>query len=640
MLFASRSLLQIITRDWKNISTDQRLELVRVIMQKLANIRDGDINQATSYITRSLIQVVSRITKLGWAGNEKHRAIFNDVVQFLQAGGPHAVLGLRVLSELVNEFDQGLTNSDAGRMNSQDRLAAQAFREQGGLTRAFKLALESVQRYHQNNERLLLKEALHTLHSCLSYDFVGNGQDDSDDVVSCLYIPLDWAEHVARAPAIHLFFDIYKRQWQVANESELDTSENSAASMCLQCIVLLVAVRRSVFDPDSRLDFLVALLEGTTTLMREKHGLSHSEACLHNLCRVLARIKNHFQLIDLSRPPQYRPWLEEFAKFTESVLGAWRSISTRSVHYLMRLWASLVLPTPYLQVRDGYRISAPTARDSASPAAATKANDKAPTYLTGLVVFVPGVVRAFVSTRADLCASAALAALDIDGGGAEAGDGGKGAFGAGIGGIEDDLLDDEGMLLEQLAPLSVLTRFRYGESAEGIATLFNDALNKRQQALMALTNAQLSGGSTDAINSAKIALTDSQARLAFLTYLIGAIVGGHVSRVSASVIERLDELNSELAALVFRMVIATQNAEDQIANQGQSSLALNFGFRTDAAWKLELAALYFFRCFQNLYIESRARDDADKSQRQKRTLGLVEDVNGFINLAWTTRKLT
>jgi len=211
---------------------------------------------------------------------------------------------------------------------------------------------------------------------------------------------------------------------------------------------------------------------------------------------------------------------------------------------------------------------------------------------------------------------------------------GYGSFGRGAGGIEDNPLDDEGMLLEQLTPLSNLARYRYSVSAGHTGELFLQALADRERAIgMLINNAENSNEAAEG----KMRLADAQARLAFLTYLVGAIVGGHVTRVSARAIERLEELNSELAALVFKMVTDSQRTEEAIQSRNQSPAVLIFGFGSNAGWRLELATLYFFRCFQTLYIESRAREDEIEKRGRHRSLELVEDAAGFINLSFMRR---
>ena len=605
LLFGAKGVLLVITADWRNTNSAQRIHLQRFLLQRLTRHVDP-----SNFITKALIHSLCRLTKLGWVSDPELRNITTEVVQFVNAGVPHAILGLRLLTELVGEFEMG-RNFVGGRIDLDGRIAAQAFREHSGLTKAFTIAYETVSKAFDAADSLsrenqwILKEALITLEACLAYDFVGTGYSESDDVVACLYIPMEWTKHIANSSALQTLFRIYQQQW---NQANTDISDEGAASTALQCIALLAATRRSVFDDQSRYDFLVALLEGSTVLMQKKIGLGQSEACLHHLCRLLSRMKSHFQLVELAKPQQYHLWLESLCSFTESVLSAWRSISSRSVHYLIRLWGALVLPTPYLRMRDGL----------------TPGKQGQPNYLVGLDNFVPRVVQAFVSSRSDMCSAIALEELGFD----TTNQGSSPGLGDGTGGIEDDPLDDEGMLLEQLAPLSTLARFRYSVSAPGIGELYVNALAQRTHAIT-----QLAQGSN---NETMKQLTDAQARLAFLTYVFGAIIGGHVTRVSARVIENLEELNAELAALVFRMIVESQRAEEAIMALGQQPSSLIF--HSSAGWQLELASLYFFRCFQTLYIESRAREDELADARMQQHRQMIEDASGFVTLTYAPRR--
>lgn len=95
----------------------------------------------------------------------------------------------------------------------------------------------------------------------------------------------------------------------------------------------------------------------------------------------------------------------------------------------------------------------------------------------------------------------------------------------------------------------------------------------------------------------------SQAVLTFLNYLIGSIIGSHVSRVSAAVIDSFDQTNVELASLVFSLINTMNSLSTDLLD-----------ISSDTGYKLEMSCLYFVKSFQNLYIESRARIEADKDR--------------------------
>ncbi len=191
LVFASQSILRILTRDHRNISNEALLNLRNFVLKALA--ADPDLSK---FMTRSLIHVLCKITKLGWCNDPKMRSLVEEIVQFLQAGTNFALLGLRLLTELVTEFDPGHLKVDISTVSS-NRRASQTFREHGSLTRAFRLALDSLQMAAQQPNlegRTILKEALRTLYTCLNYDFIGVGSDD--DHISCINIPSTWVSYL------------------------------------------------------------------------------------------------------------------------------------------------------------------------------------------------------------------------------------------------------------------------------------------------------------------------------------------------------------------------------------------------------------------------------------------------------------
>lgn len=270
LLYAINSLTQIVTKDWNSIRADVQQDLVSFLLTFLANTQSmsnptsgttsgnqqneatgesgvvnggvfsdkqvGSQNRALNvkFITKSMIKCLCRVIKQGWLQNESFRGIFAHIKQLLRSGSKaHCVLGLQILADLVAEFDltaqENVSNSIhsssvnfnsygygiVARYDTSKRMLSQAFREQNGLSQCFMLALEYTQQAQQDGDRDILKEALNTLHACLTYDFVGTGQESNDESVSCLYIPTEWADHIARAKSLRLIFQIYQMQWLV-----------------------------------------------------------------------------------------------------------------------------------------------------------------------------------------------------------------------------------------------------------------------------------------------------------------------------------------------------------------------------------------------------------------------------------------
>ena len=79
-----------------------------------------------SYVITALIQMLCRITKLGWFDSSGAlRKIVEQATTFLQESVQHCIIGLRLLNELVMEFN----HVSAQRTVSAHRKVAVSFRD-------------------------------------------------------------------------------------------------------------------------------------------------------------------------------------------------------------------------------------------------------------------------------------------------------------------------------------------------------------------------------------------------------------------------------------------------------------------------------------------------------------------------------
>jgi exportin-7 len=58
-----------------------------------------------SFVTKSLVQLLCRITKLSWNDNLAHREIFAEVSKFFQSTSQHYLLGVEIFKELVLDMN-------------------------------------------------------------------------------------------------------------------------------------------------------------------------------------------------------------------------------------------------------------------------------------------------------------------------------------------------------------------------------------------------------------------------------------------------------------------------------------------------------------------------------------------------------
>ena len=120
-LVASNSLIELITTHWNNLTIQQRIDVRNYILEYLAN---KGPNQS-DFVLGSLIQLVCRITKLGWFDDSTHRELTEDITKFLHASIDHCILGLKIFNALVEE----LNVPSKGRTLTQHRKTSVSFRD-------------------------------------------------------------------------------------------------------------------------------------------------------------------------------------------------------------------------------------------------------------------------------------------------------------------------------------------------------------------------------------------------------------------------------------------------------------------------------------------------------------------------------
>lgn len=102
------------------------------------------------FVATSLVQLLSRMTKLCWYDDDEYRKIVDNASRLLEkgsAGQPGLYLmGLKLLSMLVTEMNQ----PTSGRTLTQHRKIAVAFRDQA-LLKTFQLAQTAMKQLHRSN---------------------------------------------------------------------------------------------------------------------------------------------------------------------------------------------------------------------------------------------------------------------------------------------------------------------------------------------------------------------------------------------------------------------------------------------------------------------------------------------------------
>ncbi|XP_062814083.1 ran-binding protein 17 isoform X2 [Anolis carolinensis] len=312
-------------------------------IQQRMDIRNYILNYVASrpklalFVIQALVQVIAKITKLGWFDVQKDQLIFRDIItdvkKFLQGTVDHCIIGVMILSELTQEMNFMLAKP---------------------------LTLQDQQQ--QNLAMYLLKLVL----NCLNYDFIGSSADESADDLCTVQIPTNWRSIFLEPETLDLFFDLYHSLPPMLSQ------------LALSCLVQFASTRRSLFSNPERAKYLSNLIKGVKRILENPQGLS-DPGNYHEFCRFLARLKTNYQLGELVVVKDYPEVIRLIANFTITSLQHWE-FAPNSVHYLLTLWQRMVASVPFV------KSSEPHLLDTYAPEI-TKA------YITSRLESVPMVIR-------------------------------------------------------------------------------------------------------------------------------------------------------------------------------------------------------------------------------------------------------
>ena len=370
------------------------------------------------------------------------------------------------------------------------------------------------------------EQALALTVRCLNFDFIGTNPDESTEDVGTIQAPTSWRALLQDPATTELFFDFY------AN------TEPPRSSTAMESIILLASVRRSLFPTDKdRAAFLSLLINGIREMLSKQTGLMHQEN-YHQFCRLLGRLKANYQLSELVKADGYMEWLELAASFTVQSIRNWQ-YSTNSIHYLLSLWGRLVAAVPYVRPETGAQ---------------------------GHVDHLKKQVLMVVETYIESMLGSVETVLRSDG-------------------ALDNPLEDDGSLKEQMDRLPVICRFQYGPVAQMILGKFDPLLAQYQDLMGRMGNSPTSSAPADI--QQQMAILEGQ--LTWLTYMVGAIVGGH-SWSSAHVGEGEETIDASLSRRALQL---SQGLDYRLTSS-------NGAGRADP--QLELALLFYFQNFRRVYM--------------------------------------
>ncbi|KAF2537504.1 hypothetical protein F2Q68_00023235 [Brassica cretica] len=310
LMLASSSLLKQVTDH--SLPLNLRLDIRAYIVNYLAT-RGPEMQP---FVIASLIQLLCRLTKLGWLDGERFRDVVKESTNFLEQGSAdHYAIGLRILDQLVQEMNQIHISFELPSFVSMRSKVSACYRYTAG--RLQELALSLALR-------------------CVSFDFVGTSIDESTEEVGTVQIPTSWRSVLEDPSTLQIFFDYY------------GSTDSPLSKEALECLVRLASVRRSMFTDDAtRSKFLAHLMTGTKEILQTGKGLADHDN-YHVFCRLLGRFRLNYQLSELVKMDGYGDWIQLLAEFTLKSLQSWQWANS-SVYHLLGMWSRLVASVSYLK---------------------------------------------------------------------------------------------------------------------------------------------------------------------------------------------------------------------------------------------------------------------------------------------------
>ncbi|KAH0512490.1 Ran-binding protein 17, partial [Microtus ochrogaster] len=186
-LLAATCLSKLVTRI-NPLPVEQRIDIRNYILNYVASQP-----KLAPFVIQALIQVIAKITKLGWFEVQKDEFVFRDIIadvkRFLQV--------------------------DYSRPSAKHRKVATSFRDtslKDILVLAcslLKQVLAKPLNLQDQDQQNLVMQVLKLVLNCLSFDFIGSSADESADDLCTVQIPTTWRTIILEPETLDLFFNLY-----------------------------------------------------------------------------------------------------------------------------------------------------------------------------------------------------------------------------------------------------------------------------------------------------------------------------------------------------------------------------------------------------------------------------------------------
>ncbi|KAG1506840.1 hypothetical protein G6F53_009394 [Rhizopus delemar] len=368
------------------------------------------------FVINQLASVLALLTRFGYLDHEEYQQIYKDMTQFLQASAEHRIIGLQILSVII----QDMNSASVPKYAAKFRKAAAGVRDTQ-LYDIFKNAFELLKSLITRSIPFDLAEqedrtkdaTLDLLLKCLSYDFAGTTIDEAGEDTGTIQIPASWRSTIERDDFVSTFFNAYNEFQQASH-----------AKRVLDCLVQVVAIRKGVFSgEEERTKFITSIMQGIRdTILSLRHV--EDEECYQAFCRLIQRFRAAAPLNDLADMPGYVEWIELVATFSQN------AFRTGHCFHLLKFWSRIVEGMTYFQ-----QLGEVTVKK--------------------LQEITEGLVRTFMATR--IAAAGGVSEL-----------------------WEEDPLEDEDHLIETLGMLGLIARCRYVQSCAALIEMFDPVVAEYQ----------------------------------------------------------------------------------------------------------------------------------------------------------------
>ncbi|XP_069855304.1 ran-binding protein 17 isoform X1 [Dipodomys merriami] len=415
-LLAATCLSKLVSRI-SPLPVEQRIDIRNYILNYVASQP-----KLAPFVIQALIQVIAKITKLGWFEVQKDQFVFREIIadvkKFLQGTVEHCVIGVMILSELTQEMNL----VDYSRPSAKHRKIATSFRDtslKDILVLACSLLKEVLAKplnLQDQSQQSLVMQVLKLVLNCLNFDFIGSSADESADDLCTVQIPTSWRTIFLEPETLNLFFNLYHSLPPLLSQ------------LALSCLVQFASTRRSLFSSPERAKYLGNLISGVKRILENPQGLS-DPGNYHEFCRFLARLKTNYQLGELVTVKEYPEVIRLIANFTVTSLQHWE-FAPNSVHYLLTLWQRMVASVPFVKSTEPHLLD----------------------------TYAPEITKAFITSRLE---SVAIVVRD---------------------GL-DDPLDDTATVFQQLEQLCTVSRCEYEQTCTLLVQLFDQNAQNYQKLL-------------------------------------------------------------------------------------------------------------------------------------------------------------